>query len=515
LIVEEPMPPAVDQVFDLAIVGGGINGAGIAADASQRGLSVYLAEKGDLAGATSSASSKLIHGGLRYLEHFEFRLVREALHEREVLLQIAPHIVWPLRFVLPHVPSMRNAGLIQAGLFLYDHLAKRHRIPASSAIDLASDPAGRALKPSFERGFSYWDCWVDDARLVILNARAAHAEGAHIETLAEVSDVSMSHDLWHLTIGQAGKRQTIRARVLVNAAGPWAEGVARMIARALPSHNSQPPHISRARLVKGSHIVVPRISDSDAAYLLQSGEGRVVFALPFEETYTIIGTTDVPYTGDPATVAIDDSEQAYLLDLANQFFATPLTAQDIVWRYSGVRPLFDDGSVSASAVTRDYKLELIGGTAGAPAALTVLGGKITTYRKLAEAALHRLTPYLPAMAPCRTQSTPLPGGAESAEALDAYEFDVAVRRPGFSETEIATYVRRYGTLTDEVLGEAKSARDLGAALGAGLSEREVLYLRKFEWAKTADDVLWRRTKAGLHMSREQLQRAQDQIASLL
>ncbi len=506
--------------YDLAIIGGGINGAGIAADAAQRGLRVFLAERGDLAGATSSASSKLIHGGLRYLEYYEFRLVREALREREVLLGIAPHIVWPLRFVLPHVRGMRPPSLINAGLFLYDHLAKRQRIPPSSPVDLAVDPAGRALKPVFERGFAYWDCWVDDARLVVLNARAAADHGARIETRCEVMELAVNGSDWQLTLRQNGRDSNVRARVLVNAAGPWAEAIATLAARAMLSHNRDQAPVTRARLIKGSHIVVRRIEGADCAYLLQSAEGRVVFLLPFEDQFTLIGTTDIPYDGDPAAVAIDAAEVDYLLGLANQYLATPLTSNDIVWRYSGVRPLFDDGSQNASAVTRDYKFELAGGTSGAPPLLTILGGKITTYRKLAEAALYRLTPYLPAMAPCRTDRTPLPGAAErwgaasGPEGLDVYRRDLALRRPGFAHEMLDAFVRRYGTLTDEVLGDAKLLDDLGPLAGK-LSQREVIYLRDREWAREPDDVLWRRTKAGLHLGRDELQRSKDQIARWL
>jgi glycerol-3-phosphate dehydrogenase len=503
--------------YDLAIVGGGINGAGIAADAAQRGLRVFLAEKGDLASATSSASSKLIHGGLRYLEYYEFRLVREALREREVLLSIAPHIVWPLRFVLPHVAGMRPASLVNAGLFLYDHLARRRRIPGSSSVDLTSDPAGRALQPSFERGFSYWDCWVDDARLVVLNARAAANCGACIETGCEVTRLTVTDGCWHLALRQHGRDSEVRARVLVNAAGPWAESIATMATQALPSHNSNTAPVTRARLIKGSHIVVPRIAGSESAYLLQSAEGRVVFVLPFEDRFTLIGTTDIPYEGDPGSVAIDASEVEYLLALANQYLAVSLTANDIVWRFSGVRPLFDDGSEKASAVTRDYKLDLAGGSDGSPPVLTILGGKITTYRKLAEAALHRLTPFLPAMAPCRTDQVPLPGGGapgSGPEGIAAYTQDLIQRCPGFTPTALATLIRRYGTLTDAVLGDAKSSDDLGTAVG-GLTQREVAYLRDNEWARSADDVLWRRTKAGLHLSREERERAKDQITRWL
>jgi glycerol-3-phosphate dehydrogenase len=502
-----------ESVYDLAIVGGGINGAGIAADAAGRGLKVLLAEMGDLAGATSSASSKLIHGGLRYLEHYEFRLVREALEEREVLLGRAPHIIRPLRFVLPHVPGMRPRALIHAGLTLYDHLAKRRRIPASSALDLARDPAGRALRPELTHGFAYWDCWVDDARLVVLNARAAADRGATILTRTRVSGLRGANGLWHIALAAGNDTLGVSARALVNAAGPWVDAVAGLAREG--GAGAKVPHL---KLVKGSHIVVPRIAGAEDAYLLQSGDGRVVFALPFEGRFTLIGTTDIPFSGDPAGAAISPPEEDYLIALAGRFFAAPLARGDIVWRYSGVRPLSDDGDSNPSAISRDYRLELAMGPAAAPF-LNVIGGKITTHRRLAEAALAKLAPHLPPMGPAWTATAPLPGGgtggADDSVGFEGYRLDLARRRPQLSAELLGGLVRRYGTETDRVLGEAKEARDLGADLGGGLTEREVVYLKDHEWAREPDDVLWRRTKAGLHMTAEQRSRAADRIARLL
>ena len=483
---------AQSQTFDLAVVGGGINGCGIAADAAGRGLSVVVAEAEDLARGTSSNSSKLIHGGLRYLEHYEFRLVREALAEREVLLAKAPHIIWPLRFVLPRVDGLRPAWMIRAGLFLYDHLTRRRRIPGSTGLDLARDPAGRPLRDDLRQGFAYWDCWVDDARLVVLNARAAADRGADIRTRTRVTRITVEDGHWLVRLDHGGAEQTVRARALVNAAGPWVDQVAASVAA---SGGNRRPHL---RLVKGSHVVVPRIAGADDAYLLQSGDGRVVFALPYEERFTIIGTTDVPFSGDARDVAIDAAEERYLLDLAGRFFKAPLTPESIAWRYSGVRPLYDDQSDNPSAVTRDYKLELAAGS-GQPPLLTVMGGKVTTYRRLAEEALERLSPHLPAMGPAWTASATLPGGDIAGGNFDAFVSDLARAFSGFERSFLYRLARRHGTLTRDVLGDARRPADLGQDFGHGLTEREVIYLRDREWARTAEDVLWRRTKIGLHL----------------
>jgi len=498
----------MDRIYDLAIVGGGINGAGIACDAAGRGLHVLLAEMGDLAGATSSRSSKLIHGGLRYLEHYEFRLVREALAEREVLLAKAPHIIWPLRFVLPHVKGMRPSALIRTGLALYDHLAERRSMPASSALDLKRDPAGRALKPELTHGFAYWDCWVDDARLVVLNARAAADHGATILTRTKVNWVRAEGGLWHIALKSSDWAREIRARALVNAAGPWAADVAR-----LASSGASAAAAPVLKLVKGSHIVVPRIAGAEDAYLLQSADKRVVFALPFEGDFTLIGTTDVPFDGDPASAAIVDDEEGYLLDLAGRFFAKPLERDAIVWRYAGVRPLLDDGSADPSAVSRDYHLALAAGQ-DSPPLVNVIGGKITTYRRLAEAVLALLEPHLPIGDPW-TAGAPLPGGDVGEAGIGGYLLDLAHRRPGIPLPTLARLARRYGTRTDVLLGSAKQMSDLGADLGGGLTEREIAYLREREWAQIPDDILWRRTKAGLHMTAEERNGSAEKIARLL
>ncbi len=497
------------MIYDLVVVGGGINGVGIAADAAGRGLSVLLAEMGDLAGGTSSKSSKLIHGGLRYLEHFEFRLVREALREREVLLAKAPHIVWPQRFVLPQVPGGRSGLMLRAGLFLYDHLGARRRIPASGALDLNRDPAGRPLRSELARGFSYWDCRVDDARLVVLNARAAAGNGATIETRTRVKSMVAENGVWRIVLESGAGQREVAARALVNAAGPWVQAVADAI-EVGAGHAREP-----VRLVKGSHIVVPRIRGADDAYLCQSPDGRVVFAIPYEERFTLIGTTDIPYSGDPASIAISGEEEDYLLALMRRFFANPPSRSDVVWSYAGVRPLYDDNrSADAASVTRDYRFELAAG-AGRPALLTVLGGKLTTYRRLAEAALAKLAPHLPPMRPAWTADTPLPGGDLGDGGLAGFITRLCSRRRSFEPVFLGRLARRYGTLTEDVLGEARSPSDLGASLGGGLTEREVVYLIEREWAREPEDVLWRRTKCALRMTHAERLAAAERIAALM
>lgn len=500
----------VKAIYDIAVIGGGINGSGIAADASGRGLSVLLAEKGDLGQGTSSASSKLIHGGLRYLEHYEFRLVREALQEREVLLAKAPHIIWPLRFVLPHVPAMRSKAMLQLGLFIYDHLATRKAIPSSRRIDLSRDPSGAPLKREFSSAFSYWDCWVDDARLVVLNARAAAAKGATILTRADVRQALVRDGLWQLAIDTQAGRQTILARVLVNAAGPWAGQLGTRFALATEREMAG----GSLRLVKGSHIVVARPWSGEHAYLLQSSDGRVVFALPFEERFTLIGTTDVPFVGDPGDAAITPDEERYLLDAANRFLKRGLASSDVVWRYAGVRPLYDDASENPSTVTRDYHLRLTVAR-HRPALLTVLGGKLTTYRRLAEAALERLAPHLPPHGPAWTRNSQLPGAALGPGGTEALLAGLARLAPQLDRAYLARLVRRYGSEAPDVLGDARAPTDLGFRIGAVLSEREVVHLRRHEWAASADDVLWRRTKAGLHLDAGERASASELIAGVL
>ncbi|MBS0252463.1 MAG: glycerol-3-phosphate dehydrogenase [Proteobacteria bacterium] len=494
-----------DEVYDLLVIGGGINGAGIAADAAARGLSVLLAEADDLAGATSWASSKLIHGGLRYLEHFEFRLVREALAEREVLLAKAPHIVHPLRFVLPHVAGMRSALMMRAGLFLYDHLAPRQSLGASHAIDLRHAPEGAPLVPGLSSGFSYWDCAVDDARLVVLNALAARNAGARILTRTAVTSLKANNELWIATLGREGHH--CAARAVVNAAGPWVADVAKL---ATAARSAAPIAV---RLVKGSHIVVPRIAGADVAYTFQNTDGRVVFALPFEDDFTLIGTTEENVSSDPRHVAPTHAEETYLLDVANRFFRDAPTRGDIVWSFAGVRPLDDDGAQSASAVSRDYRLDLE--ATQSPPVLHVIGGKITTYRKLAETALSALHPFFPHMRHGTTATTPLPGGNLGGRSFDQWFEEFARTNSGFAPDDLRRLARRYGTRAQDLIADARSKRDLGDDLGGGLATREIAYLKSEEWAVTAEDILWRRTKAGLHLAPGERALAAERIQNLL
>jgi glycerol-3-phosphate dehydrogenase len=479
-----------DPIYDLLIIGGGINGAGIARDAAGRGLSVLLVEQNDLASATSSASSKLIHGGLRYLEHYEFRLVRESLAEREVLLSIAPHIAWPLTFVLPHDSSLRPAWMIRAGLFLYDHLARRSRLPVSRRLDLTRDPAGRPLRPSFTRGFAYSDCWVDDSRLVVLNALDAKERGAAIRTRCRFEEARPEGGIWSATLHtRAGGSSPARARIIVNAAGPWVESVLRTgLDRAVPKN---------LRLVKGSHVVVPRLYDGAHAYILQHPDGRVVFVIPYEGSYTLIGTTDVLFDGDPGRVAISAAETEYLCEAVGRFLAKPVAANDVVWSYAGVRPLYDDTTANPSAVTRDYVFDIQAGE-GRPPVLSIFGGKITTYRRLAEHALEKLKPFLPNLEPAWTGRSPLPGGDLPQGDFDAFLADFSSTRPWLPPDLARRLARAYGTRAERVLDGARTLADLGDDLGAGLTEGEVRYLMEHEWAETAEDILWRRSKLGLH-----------------
>jgi glycerol-3-phosphate dehydrogenase len=489
---------AEQRGYDLAIIGGGINGCGIARDAAGRGLSVFLCEKDDLASGTSSRSTKRIHGGLRYLEQLDFRLVREALAEREVLWRIAPHVVRPLRFVLPHQKGLRPAWMLRLGLFLYDHLGGRQHLPGTRTIDLAADVAGRPLKPgAFTAGFEYSDCWVDDARLVVLNARDAADRGATIRTRTRAMTAARGADAWRLTIADATNRtqETIVARVLVNAAGPWVADIAAVgMGLNLSGH---------VRLVQGSHIVVPRLFEHDRAYIFQSPDGRVVFAIPYEGDFTLIGTTDRDYRGDPGEVSATAEEIAYLCEAASAHFARPVRPADVVWTYSGVRPLFDDGASEAKAASRDYVLEL-DETPGAAPLLSVIGGKITTYRRLAEAVLERLdtclAPHLRGLAPGWTGITPLPGGEFEPDEILLLAARLARRFPFLGDAQALRLVRAYGTRAARVLGKATSAADLGRQFGATLSEAEVRYLIDHEWAASADDVLWRRSKLGLRLS---------------
>jgi glycerol-3-phosphate dehydrogenase len=490
----------VSESFDLAIIGGGINGCGVARDAAGRGLSVFLCEMGDLGGGTSSRSTKLIHGGLRYLEQLDFRLVREALIEREVIWAIAPHIVRPLRFVLPHQAGLRPAWVLRTGLFLYDHLGGRRRLPPTRVLDLASDTAGRPLKPGvFTTGFEYSDCSVDDARLVVLNARDAAERWASIRARTQAIEASRTREGWRVTFAEvgSGKREEIAARVLINAAGPWVEEVAT-VARG---HKLQ----GKVRLVQGSHIVVRKLFGHDRAYILQRPDGRIVFAIPYEGDFTLIGTTDRDYAGDPVGVSATDEEVAYLCEAASAAFARMLGAGDVVWSYSGVRPLYDEGASEAKAASRDYVLELDEQEGAAPL-LSIIGGKITTYRRLAEAALTRLALHLPArkgLPAGWTGSTPLPGGDFAPEALSQLVEGLARSYPFLERAHAVRLVGAYGTRAERMLGKARSALDLGRQFGATLTEAEVRYLIDQEWAATAEDVLWRRSKLGLRLSGEE------------
>ncbi|MFB4394865.1 MULTISPECIES: glycerol-3-phosphate dehydrogenase [unclassified Pseudomonas] len=493
--MSQPTPsqlPLAD-CYDLAVIGGGINGVGIAADAAGRGLKVFLCEKDDLAQHTSSASSKLIHGGLRYLEHYEFRLVREALAEREVLLAKAPHIVKPMRFVLPHRPHLRPAWMIRAGLFLYDHLGKRKRLGASRSLRFGP---GNPLKPSITRGFEYADCWVDDARLVVLNAMAAREQGAHIHTRTRCLRAERVDGVWEVELQNAdGSLRTIRARALVNAAGPW---VASFIKDDL---KLDAPY--GIRLIQGSHLIVPRLYEGEHAYILQNEDQRIVFAIPYLERFTLIGTTDREYSGDPAQVAITETETDYLLKVVNEHFNQQLGRADILHTYSGVRPLCNDESDNPSAVTRDYTLALSADTGQAPL-LSVFGGKLTTYRKLAESAMGELKPYFTQMRGSWTASAALPGGEHmtGAQAL----VDEVLARHGWLAADIAKrWVLTYGSRVWRLLDGVRGPDDLGQALGGGLFTREVDYLCAEEWALSADDILWRRTKLGLFLSPDEQQ----------
>ncbi len=498
--------------FDLLIVGGGINGTGIACDAAGRGLSVLLCEADDLACGTSSASSKLIHGGLRYLEQYEFRLVREALAEREVLLEKAPHIIWPLRFILPDHAGMRPRWMIRAGLAIYDHLSRRKTIPASSSLNLSKEVVGRALKPQFAKGFAYWDCWVDDARLVVLNARAAVKNGAQIETRSKVVGARPVDGGWLATIENRvdGTMQEVRANVIVNAAGPWADQVQHALRGQTGTART---NSSRLRLIKGSHIVVPKIDAGDDALILQNADGRVVFVLPYEGNYSLIGTTDEEYHDAPEAVAVSDDEIEYLLDAVGAFCQRRPAARDVVWQYAGVRALYDDDESDASKVTRDYRLQLDTFGDSAPI-LSVLGGKITTYRALAEEAVDKLAGYFPGAGRAWTKGAKLPGG-ELGGSFDEFVQSLAQDKPGFQVDFLHRLARRHGSNVADILGDAQRTADLGCEIGSGLYEREVVYMKRNEWAKLPEDVLWRRTKIGLHLSGGQQRWVQDLLKSIL
>ncbi|MBN9671745.1 glycerol-3-phosphate dehydrogenase [Roseibium aggregatum] len=482
--------------YDLLVIGGGINGVGIARDAAGRGVSVLLAEMGDLAGATSSASTKLIHGGLRYLEYYEFNLVRKALKEREVLWRAAPHIAWPLRFILPHHKDLRPAWLLRVGLFLYDHLGGRKLLPATETVRLDTAPYSQGLKKLFQKGFEYSDCWVDDARLVVLNARDAAERGATIVTRTKCTGARRDGDLWRVDLKDlaSGETRTVTANVLVNAAGPWVADTLQEVAGANES--------AAIRLVKGSHIIVPRLFDHDRCFIFQNGDGRIVFAIPYETDFTLVGTTDVDFDGDLANVAISRDEIAYLCEAVSEYLEKPVSPEDVVSTFSGVRPLYDDGAKDAKAATRDYVLELDGGEAK-PAILSVYGGKITTYRKLAEQSLKKLEPFLAFKTGRWTADAPLPGGGFNVMAFDAQVAALQEDYPFLNARHATRLIRLYGTDARALLGQAKSVTDLGRSFGHSLYEAEVRWLVEREWARSAEDVLWRRTKLGLRFDEEE------------
>ena len=510
------MTDADGVVSDLFIIGGGINGCGIARDATGRGLSVTLAEQGDLAQGTSSASTKLFHGGLRYLEYFEFRLVREALEERETLLVAMPHISWPMRFVLPLSPEMRfesdtptsrllrwvmpwargrrPAWLIRLGLLMYDTMGGRKILPAARSVDLTKDPAGKPLKPEYRRAFEYSDCWVEDSRLVALNARDAALRGAKVMTRTKVISAERQGDLWQLVTEGPHGRETHRARALVNAGGPWVEDIIRNVAQINSSEG--------VRLVRGSHIVTKRLFDHERCYFFQGTDGRIIFAIPYEQDFTLIGTTDKDHKGTPKEAVCTDEERDYLLAFASQYFAKPVTRDDVVWTYSGVRPLYNDGAKSATAATRDYVLSL--DQTGAPL-LNVFGGKITTYRRLAESALAKLAPFFPLAKPAWTARVPLPGGDFPHDGVAALTAKLRAQYPFLTPYWAGRMIRAYGTEAFDILGDAGTPAALGQDFGATLTEAEVCWLMTKEYAVEAADVVWRRSKLGLRMPADQIE----------
>ena len=478
-----------DKIFDIFIIGGGVNGAGIARDAAGRGHSVYLAEMNDLASGTSSAATKLIHGGLRYLEHYEFSLVREALIEREILWDMAPFIIKPMRFILPHQKGLRPKWFLRLGLFIYDYIGGRKKLPPTKTLNLKTDIAGKPLRQNFSTGFEYSDCFVDDARLVILNAKGASDRGASINVRTKVIKASQKNDIWQVEVKNqlTNKKQIIKAKSLINATGPWSDFVTSNIDDMGQTHN--------VRLVKGSHIVVNKLYDHDKCYIFQNADNRIIFAIPYQEDFTLIGTTDVDYDGNPSDVSISSDELNYLCDATSHYFSQQITRANVVWAYSGVRPLFDDGADEAQEATRDYVLKLE--TDGGAPLLNIFGGKLTTYRHLAEEVLEKIEGIIGEKKPKWTAASTLPGGDFAIGTFDALVKQLRKEYSFISHTQIKRMVRLYGTLTKELLGDAQTYSDLGEDFGANLSAREVEYLIKNEWAITAEDILWRRTKLGL------------------
>jgi D-erythritol 1-phosphate dehydrogenase len=494
------------EPVDLLIIGGGVNGAGIARDAAGRGLTVILCEKDDLAQGTSSRSGKLVHGGLRYLEYYEFRLVREALIEREILLESAPHIIWPMRFVLPHSPDDRPAWLVRLGLFFYDHLGGRRRLPGTRSLNLRTAPEGAPVKPEFVRGFEYSDCWVDDARLVVLNALAAKELGADIRTRTACVSARREDGLWKAEIKDAvtGRKSEVTARALVNAAGPWVNDVVGRVAGLNSSHS--------VRLVKGSHIIVPKFWEGRHAYLVQNSDKRVIFINPYQNDLALIGTTDIPYEGRAEDVAADEAEIDYLIAAVNRYFKRQLQRSDVIHSFSGVRPLYDDNADNPSAVTRDYEFELDAPNGEAPM-LSVFGGKITTFRKLSEHALDRLKPFFPAMKAEWTAKSHLPGGDIVNSDFEQFLGDLRAQYPWLPTSLAKHFGRLYGTRAASLLLGAGNLGDLGRKFGPDLYEREADYLTQTEWARSPEDILDRRTKHGLHMSAAERRAFEDWMAA--
>jgi glycerol-3-phosphate dehydrogenase len=490
--------------FDLFVIGGGINGASVARDAVGRGFSVSLAEMNDFASGTSSAATKLVHGGLRYLEHYEFRLVHEALAEREVLWAAAPHIIWPLRFVLPHHKGLRPAFVLRTGLAMYDYMGGRKLLPPTKTLDLTRDQTGKPLKPGYRLGFEYSDCWVDDARFVVLNVRDAADKGATIFARTKVTSARRENGGWTITLDGEGGTETVRAKMIVNAAGPWVDQVINGVMGKNGAHN--------VRLVQGSHIVVKKLYDHDRCYIFQNGDGRIIFAIPYQDDFTLIGTTDRDYKGDPKDVKISEEETNYLLSAASEYFAKPVTKDQIVWTYSGVRPLFDDGASEAQEATRDYVLKLDGDRASG-AVLNVFGGKLTTSRRLAESVLEKVEDVLGKRKGSWTKTSTLPGGNFGPLSFEAEVRRLGMDYPDLPGTLLKRLMRLYGTKARVLLGDRKSVADLGAHFGADLYAAEVDYLVETEWARTAQDVLWRRTKLGLRVGADDVARLEAFLAS--
>ena len=480
-------------VYDIAIIGGGINGCGIARDAAGRGLSVFLCEQNDLAGGTSSASTKLIHGGLRYLEYYEFRLVREALREREVLLHMAPHIIWPLRFILPHHKGLRPAWLIRLGLFLYDHIGGGKILPGTTRVNLRNDAAGKVLKENYHTGFEYSDCWVMDSRLVVLNAMDAAARGATIRTRSPLLSATRTGTTWQLQLLDKASNQEfqVEAQTLVNASGPWLDELLNHI-----SHSATKEHI---RMVQGSHIIVKKLFDHERAYIFQNEDGRIIFAIPYESEFTLIGTTDRDFHGHPDNVSITQEETDYLCRATSEYFLKQITPEDVLSSFSGIRPLFDDGKSEAKAATRDYVLKLDPGNKEAPL-LSLYGGKITTYRKLAESVLTELSPFLPSVGDEWTETSVLPGGDFHPDDFASLVQELLNKHPVLGLELARRLFRAYGTRATAMTASIQDQNDLGISFGHGLYGFEVDYLIRHEWAECAADVLWRRSKLGLLLS---------------